>query len=258
MEVARRAATGDRARRALPGAQPHRAHAAAQPAAAAPAGHRGLRARRPLPGRGEGFDVGGDFYDAFETRRRLGARGRRRLRQGPGGREPDVAGAVGSADRRGRRERALAGPRGHERGGPARAHRRPLPHGAVHDPRSGHRHARRGERGHPPLVVLRAGARWSSSSGAGRCSACWTTSPSRTPRSCWSPATPSSPTRTACSMPARPTGCWTPRPSPASPGNNGSPGGRARGGAGAHRPGGVGGLAPRRHRRARPAAGVRD
>ena len=148
---------------------------------------------------GEGFDVGGDFYDAFETR-------------------DGWALAVGAPDGRGRGEQPRAGARGHERGGPARAHRRPVPHGAVPDPRAGHRHARRGERG-PSAArgAPRRGGGRARRGGAGPCWACSRTCCSRTRRSSWNRATPSSPTRTACSTRARRTGCWTPPPSAAWP-----------------------------------------
>ncbi len=92
---------------------------------------------------GEGFDVGGDFYDTFEMRERLGARGRRRLREGPGGGEPHVARPLRAADGRRGRERPVAGAGGHQRGGDARAHRRSVPHRAAPPSRSGDRNHRR-------------------------------------------------------------------------------------------------------------------
>ena len=109
MEVARRAATGI-AHAELYRERSHIAHTLQRsllpprlPDIA------GLRARRPLPGRGRGLRRRRGLLRRVRDARRLGARGRRRVRQGPRGREPHVAGAVGAADGRGRREQPRRG-----------------------------------------------------------------------------------------------------------------------------------------------------
>ena len=80
---------------------------------------------------GEGFDVGGDFYDAFETRDGWALAVGDVCGKGP--EAASLTSLARSALRTGAvvENSPVAGARGHERGGPARAHRRPVPHGAV-------------------------------------------------------------------------------------------------------------------------------
>ena len=136
---------------------------------------------------GEGFDVGGDFYDAFET--------------GDGwalavgdvcGKGPEAA-SLTSLARSALRTGAVV------ESVPSRVLE--VTNEAVLRERIGDRFLTAlfmildpdtgtlvvANAGHPPLVVLRAGGEVELVEGAGRCSASWTTSPSRTRRSSWKP-----------------------------------------------------------------------
>ena len=167
---------------------------------------------------GEGFDVGGDFYDAFETRDGWA------LAVGDVcGKGPEAA-SLTSLARSALRTGAVV------ESSPSRVLE--VTNEAVLRERIGDRFLTAlflilepdtgtlvvGERGPSAARWCSApGARSSSSRAAGPCWACSTTCCSRTRRSSWNRATPSSPTRTACSTRARRTGCWTPPPSPAWP-----------------------------------------
>jgi hypothetical protein len=60
----------------------------------------GLETAARFRAAGDGDEVGGDFYDIFLDPRQLGGRRRRRLRQGPEGRQDHCPGPVHAAGRR--------------------------------------------------------------------------------------------------------------------------------------------------------------
>ena len=149
----------DRQRAALHRAHPHRPHAAGAAAAGAAARDPRRAARRPLPRRRR----------AQRGRRRLlrrlpalggrvGDGGRRRLRQGPGGRGRHRARPLHAARRRARRRRAREGAAPPQQRDARAGRQRPVRHrraGLPVDHRRRRIRVRLSLAGHPPAMVVR-------------------------------------------------------------------------------------------------------
>ena len=148
----------------------------------------GIEAAARFRPTGEGSEMGGDFYDLFET----GSRGWTVVMGDVCGKGPDAA-AVTALARYTLRAAAMRdrlpsrGLHDPERGAAAPAQRPPLLHGRVRLPRDGRRRrARRVRQRRAPASApaARPTARWSRSGRPARCSALCPIRPSRTAR--WS------------------------------------------------------------------------